>query len=51
MDRWRGSGGPLVLKGSSGVYARGVHIARTDGTMYAERWNSVAGGLGVAIVL
>jgi hypothetical protein len=45
------SGGPLVLKTSSGVYARGVHIALGGSTMYGERWLSVAGGLGVSIVV
>jgi hypothetical protein len=45
------SGGPLVLKASNGVYARGVHIALGGSTMYGERWVSVAGGLGVSIVV
>jgi hypothetical protein len=33
-----------------GVHARGIHIARSGGTMYAERWNTVAAHFGVSIV-
>lgn len=46
------SGGPLVLKTSSGVHARGLHIGRntSNGTMYGERWNSVASLFRVSIV-
>lgn len=44
------SGAPLYLPGSGGEHIRGVHIALSGTTMYAERWNTVAARFGVSIV-
>jgi hypothetical protein len=44
------SGAPFFLPGSTGEFIRGVHIARSGSTMYAERWNTVAAHFGVSIV-
>jgi hypothetical protein len=44
------SGAPFYLPGSGGVWIRGVHIARSGSTMYAEKWSTVAAHFGVTIV-
>lgn len=44
------SGAPFYLPGSGGVWIRGVHIARSGTTMYAEKWSTVAAHFGVSIV-
>jgi hypothetical protein len=42
------SGGALVLKSGGKVYPRGIHIARSGSTMYAEKWNLISVHLGVS---
>lgn len=44
------SGGPLVLKSGSKVYPRGIHIARSGSTMYAEKWGTISSHFGVTAV-
>lgn len=44
------SGGPLVLKSGSRVYPRGMHIARSGSTMYAEKWSVISERFGVTLV-
>jgi hypothetical protein len=46
------SGAPFYLpSGTSSVYARGIHVGRntSTGTMYAEKWSTIASTLGVSI--
>ncbi|AGL19540.1 hypothetical protein [Actinoplanes sp. N902-109] len=43
------SGAPYYLPGTN-VAIRGLHIARSGTTMYAERYNSIAAHFGVSIV-
>jgi hypothetical protein len=45
------SGAPYYVPSvdNNSVHARGIHIARSGTTMYAERWNTVASRFGVSI--
>ncbi len=47
------SGGAFYLpSGTTSVHARGIHVGRNSatGTMYAEKWSTIASTLGVTIV-
>ncbi len=44
------SGGPLVMKGSGKVYPRGIVIAGSGLTTYAERWGSIKSYFSVSSV-
>lgn len=43
------SGAPFYYQSGSSVYIRGVTIAKSGSTMYAEKWSTVAGHFGVTI--
>ncbi|HWH00152.1 MAG TPA: hypothetical protein VNV66_12710 [Pilimelia sp.] len=45
------SGSPFYLPASNGVHARGIVIAVSGSTGYAERWNTVANHFGVSLVI
>lgn len=56
------TGGPMIKPGdsgspfyvyagdSSGIYARGINIAYSGSTMFAEKWSTIAARFGVTIV-
>jgi hypothetical protein len=44
------SGAPFYLPASNGVHARGMVIAVSGSTGYAERWNAIAARFGVTYV-
>ena len=57
------TGGPMILPGDSGspfyayasdpslgIHARGINIAYSGSTMYAEKWSTIASRFGVTIV-
>ena len=45
------SGSPFyVYAGTSGIHARGINIAYSGSTMFAEKWSTIAARFGVTIV-
>lgn len=44
------SGAPFYFPSGGQVYIRGVTFAKSGGTMYAEKWSTVANHFGVSIV-